>query len=173
MKWPLQSEADAFYGNPRGRDGGESLAWIRTNMVRIVPPFKITFGGKPMTAIPIHRKCADSALRVLYRTWELCGRHQPEIERLKINQFSGSRYFRPIRDGHRLSMHAYGCAWDWDAPDNMLGDQTPFFGYDHPLVKAHLEEGWIWGADWDGDHNIFDSKPVDGMHFQAARVYAN
>lgn len=168
--WPTQAEADAFYGNPRTRKGRESLAWVSANMVRIVPPYRVTFAGTPVGTLSIHRKCAESAKRILAATWEKCGRNQAEIDRLKISQFSGSRYFRAIRGGTRLSMHAYGCAWDWDAPDNMMGDRTPFFGFDHPLVVAHLEEGWTWGADWDADRNIFDSDPIDAMHFQAARV---
>lgn len=170
LDWPTQDEADAFYGNPRARGGGESLAWAKTHMARITPPFKVTFGGKPITSISMHLKCIASAKRILAATWEKCNQDQETINKYKINRFSGARYFRAIRNGNRLSMHSYGCAWDWDAPDNAMGDTTPFFGFDHPLVVAHLEEGWVWGADWDGDHNIFDSKPIDAMHFQAARI---
>lgn len=169
-RWPLQSECDEFYGNPRGRDGNVSAAWQAGNLTKIVPPYHVMFGHIPMRTITIHKKCAESALRVLNMTWEKCGRDQAKIDALHISRFSGSVVYRPIRNGSRLSMHSYGCAWDWDAPNNMLGDQTPFFGFDHPLVVAHLEEGWIWGADWDADRNIFDSSPIDGMHFQAARI---
>lgn len=159
--WPLQSGCDAFYGNPRGRDGNVSPKWYAANIVKIAVPFKIKMGHIPITKVAIHRKCAESAARVLNRTWEKVGRDQATIDKLHVNDYAGSFNYRAIRGSNRLSMHAYGCAWDWDADENALGDRTPFFTKSHPFVIAHFEEGWVWGATWD--------RP-DAMHFQAARI---
>ena len=170
ITWPKQSECDAYYGNPRGRDGTMSQSWYQANMTKVIPPFRVTFGGQLVKAVGIHKKCADSLGRIFKATWDKIGRDQAVADRIGISIFSGSYNYRPIRGSNRLSMHAYGCATDWDAARNQLGDKTPFFGFDHPLVVAHLDEGWIWGADWDGDHQISDENRPDGMHFQAARV---
>lgn len=168
--WPLQKDCDAYYGNPRGRDGTVSKFWYNENMTKVSAPYRITFAGQVVKSVAIHKKCAASLERVFLRTWEKLGRDQAKADKLGISLFSGSYNYRAIRGSDRLSMHAYGCATDWDAARNGLGDSTPFFGFDHPLVVAHLEESWIWGADWDGDHQITDENRPDGMHFQAARV---
>lgn len=177
--WPTQAEADAFYGNPRGKDGNFSAWWYNQNLTKIIPPYKVMFGHIPITRIIIHRRCASSALRILNSVWEKIGRDQAKADELGISKFSGSFNYRVIRGGNRLSMHAYGCAWDWDAPNNWLGDRTPTFeepkgdplvvGTDHPFVQAHLEEGWTWGFDWNRD-KIENERRPDAMHFQAARV---
>lgn len=161
-KWPTQAECDAFYGNPRGRDGNVSERWYRENVVKIVPPYKVMFGHIPVTKILVHRKCAESALRVLNATWDKIGRDQAKADALGISAFSGSFNYRPIRGSNRLSMHAYAIAWDWFAAENMMGDKTPLFTEDHPLVVAHKEENWTWGGTW--------TTRVDPMHWQASRV---
>lgn len=160
-QWPLQSQCDSFYGNPRGRDGNVNPKWREENLVKIVPPYKVMFGHIPMERLIIHKKCAQSAMRILNNTWDKVGRSQAEIDKLHASLFSGSFNYRVIRGGNRLSMHAYGCAWDWDAPNNFLNDDTPFFTETHPFAIAHAEEGWVWGKDW---------KRSDPMHWQAARV---
>ncbi len=161
LHWPLQSECDRFYGNPRGPDGNLSPVWYSANIVKITPPFKIMMGNIPITRISIHRKCAESAQRILNVTWDKIGRDQAKADALEISKFSGSYNYRVIRGEDRLSMHAYGAAWDFDAEHNALGQHNHFYTSDHPLVVAHREEGWTWGAGW---------RRPDAMHFQAARV---
>lgn len=161
--WPTQAEADRFYGDPRGRDGKASPAWCSANLVKITPPYKVWFGDTAVTQITIHKKCAESALRILTKAWELVSKDQARADELGISKFSGSFNYRVIRGGSRLSMHAYGCAWDWWASENWLGDKTPEFNEDHPFNIAHKSEGWTWGGRW--------NRP-DGMHWQAARVHA-
>jgi hypothetical protein len=161
-KWPLQSECDQFYGNPRGRDGNVSPAWYEANITKITPPFKVMFGHISMTKLVIHKKCAQSAQRILNSVWDKIGHDQAKADALGISKFSGSFNYRVIRGGNRLSMHAYACAWDWDAPENMMNDSTPLFTKDHPFAVAHAEENWEWGGLWTGRS--------DAMHWQAARV---
>lgn len=158
--WPTQGECDSFYGNPRGRDGAASSWWEKENLVRISLPFAMTFGGKPVSGIRIHQKCAESLGRVLQAIWTASGHNQAVIEQWGMDKFGGSYSFRLMRGINRLSMHAYGCAVDFDVERNGLGDATPHFANCPLVLDAFAQEGWVWGGRW--------SRP-DGMHWQAAR----
>ncbi len=160
--WPKQSACDSFYGNPRGPKGTYNQLWYRENIVRVECPWKLSMGPAPISAITIHRLCADSLRQVLAETWSEIGGSQDEADRLGYSTFSGSFAYRPIRGGTRLSMHAYGCAIDFDAPHNPLGAAKHRFRADDPLIKAFKAQGWTWGGDW-------KSRP-DAMHVQAAVV---
>ena len=155
--WPLQSECDSFYGNPRGRDGNVSPLWQRTNLVRISTPFPMTFGGKRISGISIHRKCAESLSRVLQAIWTASGHNQAVIEQWGMDKFGGSFSYRLMRGINRLSMHAYGCAVDFDVERNGLGDPTPHFANCPLVLDAFAQEGWVWGGRW---------RRPDGMHFR-------
>lgn len=161
MTWPLQSECDKFYGNPRGRNGQASGAWESSNLVRITPPFKMTFAGKPVSSIRIHKKCADSFLRILNDIFEKSGKNQKVIDKSGFSLYGGSYNYRLMRQSNQLSMHSYGCAIDFDPGRNGMGDKTPNFANYPWIIGAFEKEGWVWGGRW--------SNP-DGMHFQAARV---
>ena len=155
--WPRQSECDKFYGNPRAPGGAHvGASWYKTNIVYAEVPAALRpmrMGGVDVTLIPIHRKCYGSLLRVL---------NNPAIEADPgARLFSGSFCFRLMRGGDRLSMHAYGCAVDFDAAHNPFHSTEHRFQADSPLVKAFKDENWIWGGDW--------THP-DAMHFQAARI---
>ena len=163
MTWPLQSQCDAFYGNPRGRNGGASAQWEKGNLTRISPPFKMQFAGKPITSIAINKKCADSLSRIFDVIWLASGKNQKIIDDWGVSVFSGSYNYRVMRGGNVLSMHAYGCAIDLDAPRNWFHDQDPHFAKVPQVLKAFEDEGWTWGGSWSG-------RSKDGMHFQAARV---
>lgn len=161
--WPNQSDVRAFYGDPRDRNhaGEASAAWECDNLVNVWPPFGITYDGQPVKRIKMHRKCAASFGRVLDHYRDLysahSGGHWP------VMPYGGSYCFRLIRGGNTLSMHAYGCAIDFDVEHNPMGRLTPGgFTDNSPLVQAFKAEGWAWGGDWTG-------RP-DPMHFQAARV---
>jgi hypothetical protein len=65
INWPFQSECDAFYGNPRGAGDRPSAKWEADNLRVITPPYLMTYDGKPIKGIRVHRKCAASLLRVL------------------------------------------------------------------------------------------------------------
>jgi hypothetical protein len=159
--WPKQSECDSFYGNPRG-NGAWSAKWYRDNVVQIQPPFKMWFGGKPVTRVSIHKKCAPSLARVLTDVWQEYNCHQEAADMAGVTTFSGTMAYRAMRGGVAMSMHAYGCAIDFDAVNNPMGKDGRFEP-SSPLVQAFKREGWIWGGDWKG-------KSRDDMHFQAAIV---
>ncbi|MBZ5616244.1 MAG: M15 family metallopeptidase [Acidobacteriia bacterium] len=160
--WPLQRDCDAFYGNPRGSNGSYSPAWAAANLTHVACPWQIQIGGKTVPFITIHRKCAESLTAVLGAIWEACGKSQDQINKLHYNVYDGSFNYRPMRANQALSMHAYGCAIDWDAAENPFHDRKHLFTSSSLLVVKFEAEGWVWGGDW--------SSP-DAMHVQAARVH--
>lgn len=161
--WPLQRDCDAFYGDPRGART-YNPAWARDNLTRVHCPWALHMGAIPIPFITIHKKCALSLERVLARVWDEVGHSEARIRELRYDVFSGSFVYRAKRGGSSLSMHAYGAAIDWDAPDNQMHARKHLFTDDSPLIRVFKDEGWIWGDDWDGDG-------VDAMHMQAARVH--
>lgn len=165
--WPLQSQCDAFYGNPRGANGKYNPNWARLNLAHVPCPWALyTYNTDPKKhiAVPyitIHKKCADSLKRVLDAVWQASGKDQKKIDAGHFNLFSGSFNYRPKRRQSTLSMHAYGAAIDWDAPENQFRSQKHLFQANTLLVAEFEREGWVWGGRW--------ASP-DAMHVQAARV---
>ena len=151
--WPKQSEADAFYGNPRGGNGKASLLWKAQNLTHIAPPFAMNFTGTPVSGISIHRKCADSLARVLQAIWTASDQSQKKIDAWGVSEFGGSFNFRLMRGSSHLSMHSYGCAIDLAPQRFPMGRTTPAFCGE--VLKAFADEGWV-------------NLPRDRMHFQAA-----
>ena len=153
--WPLQAEADGFYGNPRGRNGKASPSWESGNLVAITPPFALHFAQMPVTRFKIHRKCAESLTRVFNAIWNAAGQQQAMLDTWGVSTFGGSYNFRLKRNATTLSMHAYGCAIDL-APERFpMGRSEPCFC--PQVLKAFADEGWV-------------NLAHDRMHFQAARL---
>lgn len=40
-EWPHQSEVDAYYGNPRGKNGEADVRWVDENIVGVSPPWEL------------------------------------------------------------------------------------------------------------------------------------
>lgn len=151
MKWPHDDTESlvSFFGDPR-RKG------FTNNLVLVKPPWQMTFDGKPIKGVQIHRKCADSLKAVFDDIWEQCDQDEDKLPD-GATIFDGSYNFRPIRGSKRLSTHAFGAALDFDAEHNGMGKR----GNMSPIViNAFKREGWFWGGD-------FRSR-TDPMHFQAA-----
>lgn len=162
-KWPKQSECDAYYGNPRGRNGEASAKWEAENLVRVPVPWVLVASWDAkirIKSIRAHKKCADSLARVLETIWRDSDYSPAKIESWGMHLFGGGYNYRVMRGGSRLSMHSYGCAVDFDPARNGMGDKTPMFQALPTVRQAFADEGWVWGGDW--------SNP-DGMHWQAAR----
>jgi hypothetical protein len=154
--WPLQSECAAFYGDP------DSAGWEKANLVEVPCPWPLQIEGKTVHAISIHSKCADSLREVLEAIWEACGRDVSKISELRYDRYDGSFNNRPIRGSTTKSMHAYGCAIDFDAADNPFHSETHLFTSDSIIVQKFEAAGWVWGGRW---------MSPDAMHAQAARVH--
>lgn len=160
--WPLQRDCDAFYGNPRGRFIVHAdPKWESENLIFTSLPFTMQFGGKPVTKIRIHKKCATSLRRVFNAMMAAYGT-QEALDEAGVTEFDGSYTYRVMRGGSHLSMHAYGCAIDINAPRNPFRSRKFLFQPDSPIVKCFEAEGWTWGGRWKGG--------PDAMHFQGARV---
>jgi D-alanyl-D-alanine carboxypeptidase len=160
-----------FYGNSTGVGGAvASHNWERANLVLVQPPFKMRM-VKSVEHFSIHKKCADATRAWLDQVWKNAGRDQRVIDYWGMNVFSGSYVFRTMRGLQHLSMHAYGCALDFDAPRNGLHDVTPHFAsLRQEVVEPFLKLGGVWGGDWNGNGSSADERRADGMHFQFARM---
>lgn len=162
MAWPKQSQCDAFYGNPRGSGEHSNPAWEAANLVWVTTPWNLFYAGKPIKGnrFRIHKKCAPALTRIFQRIWESAHHSQATIDKWGMSDFSGSFNYRPKRGGATLSMHAYGCAVDFDADRNSFGGRSNF-RTEPEVLAAFASEGAVWGGTW--------SKP-DGMHWQFAIV---
>lgn len=157
--WPTQAQAVAFYGNPADR------GWAAANLIDVPCPWPLVMDTTKLTSIQIHKKCAASLTNVLAKVWNTCGQSVSVIQSLRYDRYSGSYNYRPMRGGSALSMHAFGCAIDWDDQDNQQHALRHLFTDASPLIAAFKAEGWIWGGDW-------SASSIDAMHVQAARVHS-
>lgn len=159
--WPKQSQMAAFYGNPARADGTADPAWESANLINIVPPYAMFYGGKPVKRIRCHRLVADSLTRILARIGKEIS--PADIKRYGLDQFGGVHSFRTKRAGKSLSTHAFACAIDlapalnpFKVPYGSRPNMMPM-----QVVKMFEAEGWVWGGLWSNG---------DAMHFQAARI---
>lgn len=159
-RWPHDDPASlaAFYGDPDKQEPGRQL-------VPVVPPFRMTYAGKPIARIMFHRKAAAALAAALNEIWEQCGRDQRKVDACGASIFSGAynpRYIRGYEPGNphgrapRWSNHAYGAAIDLNAERNGLntghGTMPPL------VVDAFKRQGALWGGDYHGR--------TDPMHFE-------
>jgi hypothetical protein len=154
MMWPKQSECITFYGDPKDPN-------FEDNLVLVPIPWMCvnSWDGKTCKSIKVHRRCAQSLIRILAKIWEVSGKSQDKINQWGMNKCGGGYAYRVMRGGTSLSMHAYGCAVDFDPARNELGDVNPNLAHCIDVIRAFKNEGWTWGGGW---------KKPDGMHFQAA-----
>lgn len=165
--WPTQSAAPDFYGrNIKVTKGvaGPDPKWERDNLVTVSIPWKAVAAWDNAIRIKsfrVHRLTAESLRRVLDKIWAAYGKNQKAIEADNLHLIGGGYNWRQMRGISRLSMHAYGCAVDFDPDHNGLGDPTPAMPM--KVVEIFEAEGWVWGGRWSVQRR-------DGMHFQAAKV---
>ena len=125
-------------------------------------PYPLMFGHIKITRITLHKKIIDQAMNALSDVLNIYGKS--EINRLGLNQYSGSYNYRPMRGGRKMSTHAYGAATDWHSNGNGL--RTPFrdsiFSGDEyiPFLQCWYNQGAInLGVEFD----------FDSMHMQFTR----
>lgn len=152
--WPRQADCTAFYGAVGTSQTAIDipydmcLAWDRSQRVR-----KMT----------LHKKVADSALRVLQ---EVATLYSPaDRVSLGLNIFGGSLNVRKMRGGSSWSMHSWGIAIDFDPERNQLPWHRPLTRLSHadaaPFWAAWEREGWL---------SLGRARDFDWMHIQAARL---
>lgn len=176
MQWPTQAEVlsnKSIYGDPRGPDRTRmSLKWEKENIVHITPPYRMTFAGKPIKTVRVHRHCAESLLRVFNNLLEsatMIDRFNPQkvLDTSGVSIFGGVVQYRLMRGGNQLSIHSYGAAIDLDPARNAMFDRTPNFANYGWVLAAFAKEGWRWGGDWNRNGLSSDERNADGMHWQA------
>jgi hypothetical protein len=146
----------AFYGDPRGLTG-VNQSWYGANVIRVTPPYRMTFDGQPVKGIAFHKKAAPALLAALNQIWESCDQDQKKIEKYGLQEFGGSFNYRTIRGSSNLSNHSFAIAIDIAPTGNELGKTKgtmPAFA-----VKAFDDQGFRWGGRYKGRK--------DWMHFEA------
>lgn len=146
----------AFYGDPRGVNG-VNPKWFADNIVKVTPPYKMFYAGKPIKTISFHKKCAPALKAALDEIWDACNHDQKIIEKNGMHEFGGSFNYRLIRGSGNLSNHSFGIAIDINVTGNELGKtkgDMPKFA-----IAAFKRQGFKWGGDYSGRK--------DWMHFEA------
>jgi hypothetical protein len=157
-KWPKDTlqEKIAFYGDPRGGNGQVNQKWYAANIIRVTPPFKMYYAGKPVSGIAFHKKCKDALSAALEEIWEKCDKRQSTIDSHGLSLYGGSFNYRPIRGSRNISNHSFGIAIDIDPSNNPLGamhGDMPDFA-----VQAFKRQGARWGGDY--------KSRKDWMHYE-------
>jgi hypothetical protein len=159
--WPDEHAVEAFFGPPGRADGS-----FRPPLVRVPCPWTLKLAwnmNQTRRFLWCHDKAAVSLGRVLDAVLARYG--EAEIERLRLNVFSGDYAPRPMRGGTRASMHSWGIAFDFDDENNRLewGRDRATFARDayRPWWEAWEAEGWV---------SLGRARNFDWMHVQAARV---
>lgn len=169
-RWPTLATADQFYGDPRNEHNSSlpNPTWERVNITTLSTlPFEIRFDGRPVRGIRCHRLVAEALNVWLRAVWKNAGYDQSVINAWGMGDFGGSYVYRPMRGSTRLSVHAYGAAFDFDPARNSMHDRTPHFAtLRREVVQPFLDLGGTWGGDWDGDGSSADERRCDGMHFE-------
>lgn len=155
--WPKDTLAAklAFYGDPRGAHGVNDK-WFEANVVRVVPPWQMSYAGTPIKTISIHKKCASALSAALNEIWETCGKDQKTVEKYGLNEFGGTFNYRLIRGSNSISNHSFAIAIDLAPSGNALGvtkGKMPAFA-----VAAFDKQGARWGGRYAGRK--------DWMHFE-------
>jgi len=146
----------AFYGDPRGPHG-VNPSWAAANLVKVAPPFQMTYAGKPIQSITFHKRAAGALLLALNEIWTACDHSPTEIKKYNLQEFGGSFAYRLIRGFSNISNHSFGIAIDISPTGNELGrvkGTMPVFA-----VAAFKKQGFKWGGDYKGRK--------DWMHFEA------
>lgn len=150
-RWPRdnQDALIAFYGTP-GAD-------VERQLVSVVPPFRMTYEGKPIQAIRFHRKASAALQAALKEIWDHYAHDQKQIDTLGISRYAGAYNPRFIRgSSSKWSNHAYGAAIDLNAEDNGFGKGHGTIP--QPVIDAFKRQGARWGGDYHGR--------TDPMHFE-------
>jgi hypothetical protein len=171
-KFPKQFSTAFYslYGDAMKKGPMPDSKWQGANLVGVSVPFTLYYAGKPVKSVTVHRACKDAFQAAMAAVWAEAGKSQATIDKWKVSVFGGSYCHRLMRGSNKPSMHSFGCAFDFYPEQNGLGDYTPFFQPDHPLVRAFLAAGATWGGDWNGNKKVMDERRPDGMHFQFASV---
>lgn len=154
------TEIEERYGNIYRyirSDGTLNPDWEREHMTLCILPFTMRLSWEP--SIEIARiRCHRLILDPLIEIFDLIHEHDLASE---LQFFGGCFAYRTKRLTHKLSLHAWGIALDFNPATNQQGTK----GSMNPNIVAIFKSyGAVWGGDWEG-------KSRDPMHFQFASGY--
>ena len=137
--WPTGDESSVIrrYGEPGDEEQLVNLPVIGLG---------IKYAGKPVRTIRCHRLVADSLLAAIT---EIADSPAAWI----LTEYAGCYNVRPMRDGSRLSKHAWGIAIDFAPDTNGLRTHWPRAAT-MPIeaMEAFAKHGWLAaGAFWSRD----------------------
>lgn len=153
--WPRQKDVTSFYG-----EHGTG------KLVKVSCPWLLELSWEPQTkvrTIAVHEKCAGSLSAVLSAQMAHYG--EDGLRKLGVHKFGGSFNDRKMRGSNAWSMHAYGCAIDFDPDNNQLK-------WDHSRARLAKEDAEVWWKIWEaaGWVSLGRERDFDWMHVQAARL---
>ena len=93
--WPVQAAMRAFYGP------------VGANLVPLVPPFVMTYDGKPIHSFVVNMRCRDSLLRVLTAIWETAGKSQAVVIAVRETEKDKRSVWRSCQGKYRYRMSCY------------------------------------------------------------------
>ena len=171
----------AAYGQP-ARNGKLDPKWLAENTIVVTLPFPMRLAWRLSTIVRkcrLHRKAAPVILEALEQVW-VYGRLQVKkqdgfdklssyydreglrwLQRQGVDRFGGAFTFRIMRNGTKLSTHAFAIAIDFDPEHNAMGTPGTLPRW---LVRIFEGLGFAWGGRWKGNR-------CDPMHFQLAVGY--
>jgi hypothetical protein len=130
--------------------------WVAANIVDVPTP---QLARLRVTSVKFHKKAA-AQLQALLAAWEQAGLLD------RILSWNGTFAPRLMRKLDQLSSHAWGTAFDINAPQNGQGVLPPLVGQTasvRELVPLANHYGFYWGGHFSGAF-------VDGMHFEVAVI---
>lgn len=145
--WPTSDEASVIrrFGEP-----GDTEQLVNLPVIGL----GVKYAGKPVRTIRCHRLVASSLVEIID---EIASSPAAWI----LGQYAGCYNVRPMRDGSRLSKHAWGIAIDFAPATNALRTHWPRAA-SMPIeaMEAFAKQGWLAaGAFWSRD----------AMHFETTR----
>ena len=156
-------EINQFYGDIRKyitEDGAISPKWEMEKLIFVDLPFDpLPLGWETEPGVISHVSRIRCHRRIAWPLWRALDKIREDGLRKELKTFDGGFNFRRQRGAKKLSMHAFGAAFDFNADRNQLGE-VPMMH--HGIVEAFEGCGFTWGGRWD--------RP-DGMHFQFGSGY--
>jgi hypothetical protein len=158
-----RAQVKAVFGNPALRNGSLNKHWEATNIIDVTLPYKMFYGGKPVTHISFHKLAAPQLKAALEDIWNYARHAVKEqygydhstayydkktreyLSARGLTNFGGSYVFRHIEGSTNLSTHAFGIAIDIDPEHNAQGTKGHIPPFAAAIFKKH---GFFWGGDW-------------------------
>jgi len=134
--------------------------WQKNNIVKLNISQLVGIKGAPQSGNVYFHKLVVEQVKLLFVAWEKEG-----LTKL-ILSWAGSFVPRMVRGSKiTLSNHAFGTAFDINAPENWIGATPAHIGENgclRELIPLANKFGFYWGGHY--------PERTDGMHFEVAKI---